>query len=99
MTAPDLPPVQPLGPMPGTGSGTRPGGPTAFPAAAAQVLTVADPLCGHIDDEGHDEACTYWRMVACGELRGPDMDGLLAAIRTPLVTPAPLVDPALRQVA
>ncbi|MCX4474845.1 hypothetical protein OOK41_31795 [Micromonospora sp. NBC_01655] len=25
MTAPDLPPVQPLGPTPGTGSGSRPG--------------------------------------------------------------------------
>ncbi|MER5703504.1 GGDEF domain-containing protein [Micromonospora sp. NPDC002296] len=38
MTAPDLPPVQPMGPMPGTGSGSRTGRPDYAPAGRIAYL-------------------------------------------------------------
>ncbi|WP_431892731.1 hypothetical protein [Micromonospora haikouensis] len=97
---PEVPParpVRPLSPMPGTGSGSRPGGPDLAPVFPAQTLTVADPLCGHVDEESHDETCTYWRMVACGELPGPEAYLVDGVHHLPPHLPgfAPLADPAL----
>ncbi|MFI1197737.1 hypothetical protein ACH4T9_31375 [Micromonospora sp. NPDC020750] len=69
--------------------------------APAWPLTVADPLCGHVDGDVHDDECDYWRLVAVGELPGPDAY-LTAGVHTlPTHLPglAPLVDPALRSAA
>lgn len=42
--------------------------------------------------------CDYWRGVAAGEYAAPGatLDDLLQSIRQPLVQPAPLIDPALK---
>lgn len=92
-TTPNLPPLPPVR-FPRDPWPPRPSRPTFFPAAAPS------DLCGHLPGEQHDEECAYWGYVATGELPPPPgMEDLLAAIRRPLITPAPVVDPALRGAA
>jgi hypothetical protein len=81
-------------PRPLTGPAT---GPTAWPPAAPE-MTVPDLLCGHLPGEGCDDECAYWRMVATGELPGPDAYLVDGVHILPPAAPglAPLTDPALR---
>ncbi|MFY1658543.1 hypothetical protein [Micromonospora sp. WMMD1274] len=36
------------------------------------TIAVADPLCGHLPGEPHDDECAYWRGVALGQYPAPD---------------------------
>lgn len=68
--------------------------------AAAEPITVEDPLCGHLPGEPHDgEVCTYWRGVARGEY--PPPEAYMEPVTLPPHCPGlvPLPDPVLREVA
>lgn len=80
---------------------------TFFPAQTLPITVLAYP-CGHIEGDLHDEACAYWSGVATGEYPPPEAylgglspDGDMEPVTLPPHCPglAPLVDPALREVA
>lgn len=66
-------------------------------AAAAEPITVEDPLCGHLPGEPHDGSCSYWRGVAAGEYPPPPEMPVTLPPHCPGLLP--LTDPALREVA